>query len=188
EWRRALSRACESFDPLEVHAFRIRTKQLRYRIELARDLGERDAGPALDFLKSVQDVLGSWHDHVELLRLTAEALADSEFLLKHARLVALLLRKSDREQVVQTKRVRQLLASTNESAQGSALDHWMARYCRQTQAPRPVEAQERAPQELRESVSCPNELAVAQDLAVAKDGDATGPVGMAETPILVASP
>jgi CHAD domain-containing protein len=188
DWRQALSRAYESFDPIEVHGFRIRTKQLRYRIELARDLGEHDAEPALDFLKSVQDVLGSWHDHVELLRLTAEALANSEFLLKHARLVALLLRKSDREQVVQTKRVRQLLASTNESAQGSALDHWMARYCREMPAPRPVEAQERAPQELRESVSCPNELAVAQDLAVAKDGDATGPVGMAEAPVLVASP
>jgi CHAD domain-containing protein len=196
EWRQALSRACESFDPVEVHAFRIRTKQLRYRIELARDLGERDAEPALEFLKSLQDVLGSWHDQVELLRLTAEALADSEFLLKHARLVALLLRKSDREQMIQNRRVRRLLANTNESAQASALDHWMARYCREMPALRPSEPQEREPQQMRESVSCPNELPVAQDLEVAQDGDSAGaPDGDsagsltgADAPVLAANP
>jgi CHAD domain-containing protein len=174
EWRQSLSRACESFDPAEVHAFRIQTKQLRYRIELVRDLGERDAEPALDFLRSLQDVLGSWHDHVELFRLTAEALADSEFLLKHARLVALLLRKADREQAVQSKRVRRLLANTNESLQGSALDHWIARYCREMPALRSVEPQERESQELRESVSSAN------GSAVAENGDSAGALGRAE--------
>ena len=53
-WREALSRACDGFDPVEVHAFRIRTKQLRYRVELARDLGDRDAEAVLAFLKSLQ--------------------------------------------------------------------------------------------------------------------------------------
>jgi CHAD domain-containing protein len=57
-WREALSRACDGFDPVEVHAFRIRTKQLRYRIELARDLGDRDAEAALAFLKSVRTCSG----------------------------------------------------------------------------------------------------------------------------------
>jgi len=128
----------------------------------------------LEFLKSLQDVLGSWHDQVELLRLTAEALADSEFLLEHARLVALLLRKSDREQMNPNKRVRRLLANTNESAQGSALDHWMARYCREMPALRPSEPQEREAQEMREPVSCSGELPVAQDLEVAQDGDSAG--------------
>jgi CHAD domain-containing protein len=182
EWRRALSRACESFDPLEVHAFRIRTKQLRYRIELVRDLGERDAESALDFLKSLQDVLGAWHDQVELLRLTAEALADSELLLKHARLVALLLRKSDREQGVQSKRVRRLLANTNECAQDSALDHWIARYCREIPARRAADPEDREPQELRESVSSSNESAVAQD------GDSAGALEVTEASVLLASP
>jgi CHAD domain-containing protein len=182
EWRRALSRACESFDPLEVHAFRIRTKQLRYRIELVRDLGESDAEPALDFLKSLQDVLGAWHDQVELLRLTAEALADSELLLKHARLVALLLRKSDREQGVQSERVRRLLAKTNECAQDSALDHWIARYCREIPARRPAEPEDREPQELRESVSSSNESAVAQD------GESADALAVTEASVLLASP
>jgi CHAD domain-containing protein len=182
EWRRALSRACESFDPLEVHAFRIRTKQLRYRIELVRDLGESDAEPALNFLKSLQDVLGAWHDQIELLRLTAEALADSELLLKHARLVALLLRKSDREQGVQSQRVQRLLANTNKCAQDSALHHWIARYCREIPAHRAAEPEDRKPQELRESVSSSNESAVAQG------GESADALEVTEASVLLASP
>jgi CHAD domain-containing protein len=118
QWRQALSCACNGWEPANIHAFRIRTKQLRYRIELARDLGESDAHAALAFLKSLQDELGCWHDHAELFRLTAEALANPEFLLKHARLVAVLLRKSDREQTVQGERIRRLLTNTYDSIGG----------------------------------------------------------------------
>jgi hypothetical protein len=77
----------------------------------------------------MQDVLGAWHDQIELLRLTAEALADPDFLLSHSRLVAIVLRKADREQSAQDKRVRRLLAETSASVEGSALDHWIASYC-----------------------------------------------------------
>jgi hypothetical protein len=98
--------------------------------------------------------------------------------------------------MIQNKRVRRLLANTNESAQGSALDHWMARYCREMPALRPSEPQEREAQEMREPVSCPNELPVAQDLEVAQDGDSAGaPDGDsagsltgADVPVLVANP
>jgi CHAD domain-containing protein len=133
QWRRALSFACDGFDPANIHAFRIRTKQLRYRIELVRDLGEHDAQAALGFLRSLQDELGRWHDKAELFRLTAEALADPEFLLKHTRLVAVLLHKSDREQTVQQQRIQRLLTSTLASVEGSTLNHWIVRYCRELQ-------------------------------------------------------
>ncbi|HEY2524816.1 MAG TPA: CHAD domain-containing protein [Candidatus Binataceae bacterium] len=129
DWRAALARACDGFDPLAIHAFRIATKRLRYRIELARDLGAHDAAPALDFLRSMQDVLGAWHDQIELLGLTAEALADPEFLLSHARLVAIVLRKADSERSAQNARVRRLLAETAACVEGSALNHWIASYC-----------------------------------------------------------
>jgi CHAD domain-containing protein len=165
QWRQALSCACNGWEPANIHAFRIRTKQLRYRIELARDLGESDAHAALAFLKSLQDELGCWHDHAELFRLTAEALANPEFRLKHARLVAVLLRKSDREQTVQGERIRRLLTNTYDSIGGSALDDWMARYCRDKPAQRPVESE-----------SCSNELA-----AFKEPGCATVP-GVVQTP------
>jgi len=129
DWRAALVRACDGFDPLAIHAFRIATKRLRYRIELARDLGARDAAPALDFLRSMQDVLGVWHDQIELLQLTAQALADPQFLLSHARLVAIVLRKGDSERSAQNARVRRLLAETGASVEGSALDRWITSYC-----------------------------------------------------------
>jgi CHAD domain-containing protein len=171
QWRQALSRACNGWDSANIHAFRIRTKQLRYRIELARDLGESDAQAALGFLKSLQDELGYWHDHAELFRLTAEALANPEFLLKHARLVAVLLRKSDREQTVQGERIRRLLTNTYNSIGGSALDDWVARYCREKPAQRPAESE-----------SCSNEMA-----AFKEDGCATVP-GVVQDPTLSAEP
>jgi len=149
QWREALSCACNGLDPVNIHAFRIRAKQLRYRIELAHDLGDSDAQAALGFLKSLQDELGCWHDQAELFRLTAEALADPEFLLKHASLVATLLHKLDREQAVQGERIGRLLTSTYESVRGSALDDWVTRYCRKM-----------PPQLLAESELCSNELAL----------------------------
>ena len=146
DWREALARACAGFDPAAVHAFRIRTKRLRYRVELARDLGARDAEPALDFLRATQDVLGAWHDRLELLRLTAQALANPDFLLSHSRLVAVLLRKADRERSEQSERVRRLLARTSTGAESSALDHWIARHCGKPPAARPkAEAHESPP-------------------------------------------
>src|SRR5260370_36747635 len=73
EWRQALSRACGSFDPVEVHAFRIRTKQLRYRIPFARDLGERAAQPAREFLKSIQTLLAASQNRSQCRRRPAQA-------------------------------------------------------------------------------------------------------------------
>jgi CHAD domain-containing protein len=64
---------------LVLHAFRIQTKRLRYRVELARDLGSNAAQEALDSLKTIQDELGRWHDSTELVMLAADALADPEF-------------------------------------------------------------------------------------------------------------
>lgn len=181
-WREALGRACESFEPADVHAFRIRTKRLRYRVELVRDLGERDAEGALDPLRSLQDVLGAWHDRVELLRLTAEALADSEFLLRRTALVVRLLRKSDREQLAQRKRIRRLLAETSANLSGSALDDWVARYCRAKRKNRREEStapehRERKPHEARQSAGGHNGSAIAQD------NGATSAPAAAETPV-----
>src|SRR5689334_9248008 len=66
EWQEALANALESASPAEAHAFRIKTKHLRYRLELARDLGADELRMQLDSLKSLQDRLGEWHDRAEL--------------------------------------------------------------------------------------------------------------------------
>jgi CHAD domain-containing protein len=165
QWRQALSLACDGLDPPNIHAFRIRAKQLRYRIELARDLGERNAQTALAFLKSLQDELGCWHDRTELFRLTAEALADPDLLLKHPRMVATLLHKADREQAVQRERIQWLLTSTYASVEDSALDTWVARYCREIPPRRSAASQLSPASQLRSNAlestggDCAGELA-----------------------------
>jgi len=126
QWREALARACERFDPADIHCFRTRTKRLRYRIEMARDLGDLEAENALGFLKSLQDTLGAWHDYQQFLRLTAEALADPEFMLRKAKLVASLLRKSDTQRSARSERIQNLLASTQQSIETSMIEGWIA--------------------------------------------------------------
>ncbi len=126
QWRASLARACEGFAPGDIHFLRTRTKRLRYRIEMARDLGDREAETALDLLKSLQEILGAWHDHQQLLRLTAEALADPEFMLTKTKLVATLLRKSHTQQTIRGKHVQSLLAATQQNLEQSVLHRWIA--------------------------------------------------------------
>ena len=146
EWRQALSCACESYETARIHAFRVRTKQLRYRIELARDLGDGGAELALKSLRSLQDVFGSWHDNIQMMRLAAEALADSEFLLKHPTSAALLLRKLDRDQLIQSQRVQWLLQTNNDNIDASALSDWIIGYCRKMTTQPPGEANGKPPE------------------------------------------
>jgi CHAD domain-containing protein len=81
EWQAAFARAEAKPDVTEVHALRIATKRLRYRVELTRGLGEAAADAVVDWARRVQHHLGDWHDHQILQRLMAEALARPELLL-----------------------------------------------------------------------------------------------------------
>lgn len=128
QWREDLSRACGSLSAADMHAFRIQTKRLRYRIELAADLGDGEAQAALAPLKTLQGELGRWHDQTELARLAAEALADPEFLMQHPRAVAAILRKIDRDHTRQIEHNRRLLAATHQAVEHSAIHKGIDRY------------------------------------------------------------
>ena len=109
QWQEARSRALSSFTPSELHAFRIQTKRLRYRIELLRDLGSTTAPAALASLKTLQDELGHWHDNLELATITARALGNPQFLIQFPRSAVAILRKMDRENARHLNRIQQLL-------------------------------------------------------------------------------
>ena len=109
QWREGLARAKASMDPIEVHAFRINTKRLRYRIELLRDLGSPKAKAALSSLKDLQEELGSWHDNLSFARIVSEALANPEFLMQHPRAASVILRRFDREGALHLAQVKRLL-------------------------------------------------------------------------------
>ncbi len=129
QWRQALARARQTLAAADIHAFRIESKRLRYRIELARDLGDEQAEPALAALRALQDGLGRWHDHGELARLAAEALADPAFLLEQPRVAGAVLRKLAREHTIDAERVRRVLDETDVALDASALNDWIGRRC-----------------------------------------------------------
>jgi len=128
-WRAALARARQTLAASDVHAFRIETKRLRYRIELMRDLGDAEAEPALAGLRALQDALGRWHDHRELAQLAAEALADPAFLLEQPRVAGTVLRKLARDHAAQAQRIHRLLEATHAGLDASALNQWIVRRC-----------------------------------------------------------
>jgi CHAD domain-containing protein len=81
DWQAALERAEQTCEVATVHNLRIATKRLRYRVELARALGDESAEPVLEWAREVQRELGDWHDHQVLQQLMAESLARPEVLL-----------------------------------------------------------------------------------------------------------
>jgi CHAD domain-containing protein len=125
-WQNALALAVESTDQADTHGFRIRTKQLRYRVELARDLGDRVVASQLGWLKHLQDSLGRWHDRAELIRFATEAVADADFLLNETRAASLLLRRAERELVSETAKVKSELTTVIASGEYHALEAWIA--------------------------------------------------------------
>lgn len=127
QWRQALVRARDTLTFHDIHAFRIQTKRLRYRIELVRDLGDKEAGEALSALRGLQDGLGRWHDHGELTRVAAEALADPAFLLEQPRVAGIVLRKLARDNAAEAERVRDLIEKTTDGLDTSPLDAWINR-------------------------------------------------------------
>jgi CHAD domain-containing protein len=97
DWQAALSRAEQACEVTTVHGLRIATKRLRYRIELARALGDEAAEPVLEWARDVQHELGDWHDHQVLQQLMAEALARPEVLLGAVEVVRVALAELERE-------------------------------------------------------------------------------------------
>jgi CHAD domain-containing protein len=91
EWQSTLSHAHETRAINDLHAFRIATKDLRYRIELLFDLGHRDLKTKLKWLAALQEALGVWHDRQVFDQAIAEAIARADILLNELRTVRLLL-------------------------------------------------------------------------------------------------
>ena len=126
DWQAALARAAESSSHADAHYFRIKTKQLRYRIELARDLGDKELLSPLNRLKALQDSLGQCHDRTELARLAIEAMISNEFLLNESRPASLLLKKLARELLSVTTKAKSLVAAANDGGELARLEGWVA--------------------------------------------------------------
>jgi CHAD domain-containing protein len=126
DWQAALARAAESANPADTHNFRICTKRLRYRLELARDLGHKELRSQLISLKALQDTLGEWHDRVELAQSASRALANADFLNDQPRAASLLLRRLARERLAETTKLKSLLGTVRTGPDLPQLEAWVA--------------------------------------------------------------
>jgi CHAD domain-containing protein len=99
KWQYALSRAEQTRAIDDLHAFRVATKDLRYRTELLYDVGHKKLKAQLKWLAALQDALGVWHDRQVLHQAVAEAVARPDILLNNLPVVGILLTQleSDRE-------------------------------------------------------------------------------------------
>jgi CHAD domain-containing protein len=76
DWRERLEVAGASGAVGDLHAFRVATKRLRYRIEAASDLGETGFVTILRLLKKLQTAVGDWHDRQVLHAMTEAVMAE----------------------------------------------------------------------------------------------------------------
>ena len=111
KWQAALARAQETRAVNDLHAFRVATKDLRYRTELLYDVGHREMKAQLKWLADLQEVLGVWHDRQVLHQAVAEALARAEFLLNEpqaARILLAELEKNRKDESVDAEKIFRL--------------------------------------------------------------------------------
>jgi CHAD domain-containing protein len=128
-WREALAQAMTDRSVQSIHGLRIQMKRLRYRIELARDLGADEARPVIQWFKSLQDRLGRWHDRHELSGYIAQALANSEVLLDQPRAGAEMLKEIEKDAALGRREVDEFFQLAVESEGRGGLDAWLKAYC-----------------------------------------------------------
>jgi len=126
EWQAAFTRAEANPDVTCVHALRIATKRLRYRVELARGLGEEAAQAVVDWARRVQHRLGDWHDHQVLQRLMAEALAKPDLLLNDVDVAAIGIAELARERERAPSNDPDVVRSVSVDEGRKAVGEWLS--------------------------------------------------------------
>jgi CHAD domain-containing protein len=124
-WREASARAEAKRDVESVHALRIATKRLRYQVELARELGEVEAEPLLEWCRALQERLGDWHDHQMLQQSIAEALARPQAVLSDLETVQVGLAELGRERRAFPPDDPAILAEAQTEAGHKAFASWL---------------------------------------------------------------
>ena len=78
KWFGAINTAKQRKDPAAYHDVRIKTKTLCYTIESVSRFAEiPEAEATTEWLKTIQDELGEWHDEIELTRRVTLLLAEN---------------------------------------------------------------------------------------------------------------
>ncbi|HJU12676.1 MAG TPA: CHAD domain-containing protein [Candidatus Binataceae bacterium] len=125
DWQTALKRASESNNPADAHDFRVKTKQLRYGMELARDLGDKNVLLALGWLKGLLTKLGTWHDRAELARIATKAIARHQLVITAPRSASKLFRRLARELEADAVKLKRMFAELGGCREHLELEAWI---------------------------------------------------------------
>jgi CHAD domain-containing protein len=99
KWLGAINTAKLRKDPAAYHDVRIKTKTLRYTIEsVSRFVEVQRAEAMAEWLKTIQDELGEWHDEIELTRRVTSLLAENVDFQANDTATALIKSLRDRAQ------------------------------------------------------------------------------------------
>ncbi len=127
KWQSSLAQAMEARGRGDIHALRIASKALRYRIELLHDLGDANTQPLLEWLKELQEALGIWHDRQVLYQAMAEALARPEFLLREPDAARMLLIEIEKDYLRQETATNEILHLAAEHRGRKQMETWIAK-------------------------------------------------------------
>ena len=124
EWQSALSRAQETRAVNDLHAFRIATKDLRYRTELLYDVGHKHFKAQLKWLAELQDAIGVWHDCQVLDLAVVEAVARPDILLNELPTARLLLAELETDRSRAAHDVERIFQLAVEHPGRKEMENW----------------------------------------------------------------
>jgi CHAD domain-containing protein len=135
KWQSALACAEKTRAVNDLHAFRVATKDLRYRTELLYDLGYKELKPQLKWLEELQDRLGIWHDRQMLNEAVARALARPELLLNELGAVGMLLTELEKDRSRQAQGGETILRLATKHPGRKEMESWGVNPSRLTSHP-----------------------------------------------------
>jgi CHAD domain-containing protein len=128
KWQSALARAEKTRAVGDLHAFRIATKDLRYRTELLYDVGYREMKAQLKWLADLQEVIGVWHDRQVLHQAVAEAFARAEILLNNLPTARVLLADLETDRGREAQDVEKIFRLAIEHPGRQQMESWSATF------------------------------------------------------------
>lgn len=135
KWQFSLAQAMEARERGDIHALRIASKTLRYRIELVHDLGDANTQPLLEWLKELQEALGIWNDRQALYQAMADAMARPEFLLRKPDIARMLLTEMEKDHLRQETATNEILHLAAEHGGRKQMETWIAKTPHETAPP-----------------------------------------------------
>jgi CHAD domain-containing protein len=124
QWQSAHTRAQETRAVNDLHAFRIATKDLRYRTELLYDVGHRQLKAQLKWLADLQDAIGVWHDRQVFHEAVAAAVARADILLNELQSARILLAELEKDRGRQAQDVEKIFRLAIEHPEYKPMESW----------------------------------------------------------------